>query len=288
MAGNLKHVLLRCWVPITVIRIGVLSGTSAFAQLPARFEAASIKPNNDAVQPLRLGATAGRFTAENVTLGRLIQMAFGVRDVQIAGGPAWINSSGFDVVAKAADNRTIAIGGGNGIPMLQSLLEERFMLKVHRETREQDVYKLTIAKNGPKMPQTKGGCAAVNLNNPAPPLAPDQASLPACGVTSGVNDRGHLNIIGMSIENVSGAPFPSLKQRLSQIVGRPVIDNTGLTGVFDVHLVWNPEDIAVPSDLAAGPSLFTALQDQLGLKLEAAKGPIEMLIIDHVEMPSEN
>lgn len=151
------------------------------------------------------------------------------------------------------------------------------MLNVHREMREQDVYKLTIAKNGLKMQQTKGSCAAINLNNPRPVLPQDQESLPACGVTSGINDRGTSTSLG-EYREYKWRTFPSLKQRLSEIAGRPVIDNTGLTGVFDVHLVWNPEDIAVRSDLAAGPSLFTALQDQLGLKLEAAKGPIEMLV----------
>jgi uncharacterized protein (TIGR03435 family) len=270
----------------------VLAGLAA-AQSPAarpEFEVASVKLNTSGNNMTNIRPpVGGRFTATNARLKMLVGLAYKVQNFEISGGPGWADSEGYDITARAAESN---IGIDELRPMLQTLLEDRFELKVHRETKEVPVYVLIAARNGPKLPEGKeGGCVAFGPNTPPPPPPPPGQFPPTpCG--------GFF----MSPNHLEGGKI-GMKQfvnALSNILGRPVIDKTGFTGTFDVKLDFSPEGTAFsgrggfgpPGDTANSdnppPSIFTAVQDQLGLKLESQKGPGEILVIDHAGKPSEN
>ena len=275
----------------------VLSGF-ANAQSPAprpEFEVASVKPNTSGNNMTMIRPpVGGRFTATNARLKMLIGLAYKLQDYEISGGPAWINTDGYDVTAKAADSN---IGIDQLRPMLQALLEDRFQLKVHRESKEMPVYALLPGKNGPKLPEAKeGGCTAINASSPPPPPpAPGQFPPTPCG--GFFMSPNHIEGGKVGMQQFVGV--------LSNLLGRPVIDKTGFTGTFDVKLDFSPEGTrmggrggfgpppgATPGATTdadnAPPSIFTAIQDQFGLKLESQKAPAEILVIDHAEKASEN
>jgi uncharacterized protein (TIGR03435 family) len=223
----------------------------AFAQERPTFEAATIKPSDpDHVGAQMFSPGPGRFTAMTATLKDLVAWANGVRRFQVSGGPGWFDSDHYDISAKAdgAPNFTILR------PMLRTLLEDRFRLGLHRETRELPVYELVVGKSGPKMRQV------------------DVAGL---GVGTG---RGRLS--------GKGTDIATFAQGLSDQVDRVVVNRTGLAGFYEFTLTWAADD--APAGDEPGPSLFAALYEQLGLKLEPAKGPVEVLVIDHVEKPDAN
>ena len=244
----------------------LLFGCAAFSQTadPApKFEAASIKPSREDARGSTFSFTpGGGLSVRNGTLRGIIEMAYGVRESQIAGGPAWLNSDGYDIYAKS--------GSGDGaVPVaevrrkLQSLLAERFQLRVHRETRELPVYVLAVAKNGPKLTEAEAG--AEN---------PRAGTRGECGRVTGTD-----------------ATMGNLVVSLSRELGRPVRDATGLTGKYNFQFAWTPDTgpcPETPSPPSDGASIFTALQEQLGLKLEAAKGPVDVIVVDHAEKASEN
>jgi uncharacterized protein (TIGR03435 family) len=249
--------------------------TALHAQSPT-FDAASIKLNpSPSLRHVVLPPTGGRLSTRNAALRLLIQTAYGVQDFQISGGPDWMNSAGYDVEAKAEGNPTRA----QVWLMLQALLAERFKLKVHREMKEHPVYAMTVAKSGLKLPKAaEGECTA------PPTLGP-------CGDLVVGAEKGELFVRGQQV------PLTALATLLSTIIARPVIDRTSVTGKFDVNLVFVADDVTagIPSprrigdgDQAMPPSVMTALNHQLGLKLDSSKGPIEMLVIDHVERATEN
>ncbi|HUA59137.1 MAG TPA: TIGR03435 family protein [Verrucomicrobiae bacterium] len=229
------------------------------------FDVVSIKPTPG--QPMNSGfrrASPGVLNATNVSLRFLIEYAYDVRDDQISGGSAWMDSERYEVLAKPP---------GDGDPRedarlirqrTQSLLVDRFHLAFHRETKELPVYVLLVAKNGPK-----------GLREPS------QA------VTDSVNNGRHLNC-----QHVSMAVFA--RQFLANQIGRSVTDATGIEGNFDFTLDWSPDDAPAGASPAGGtapqqfPPLVLALQEQLGLKLEQRKGPVEVLVIDRAERPAEN
>jgi uncharacterized protein (TIGR03435 family) len=194
-------------------------------------------------------------TVTNDTLKQLICVASEVRDFQVEGGPRWLDSDRYDIVATTGrdeditDRRLLR-------PLLQVLLADRFKLKVHRETKETAIYSLVVAKNGPKLTKHKGG------------------------------DGGGDSFTDASTGNIraTNVTMMALANSLSHVIGRPVIDNTRLGGTFDYKLVWGP---AERTDSAA-PSIYTAMQEQLGLRLKSAEGPVEMLVIDSAEKASEN
>jgi uncharacterized protein (TIGR03435 family) len=197
---------------------------------------------------------------------------------RIEGAPGWIDSERYRINAKAEGPASPGMMRG---PMLQALLEDRFQVKVHRETRETSVYALGVAKNGLKIqPTPEGSCSPRDLTEIQGPPGPGQN--PWCGtlraMISRTSGRRTFDGVGMTLAELS--------QRLATSAGRPVIDKTGIAGMFDFHLQFAPDDVA-PSDEPSAPSIYTALGD-LGLKLEQAKGPVEFLVIDHVERPSEN
>jgi uncharacterized protein (TIGR03435 family) len=244
---------------------------------PKQFEVASIKPADPNGRGMRVQmAPGGRLNANGVTVKFLIQQAYGIKDFQITGGPNWIGSDRYDISTKAE-------GEGQITPeqlrqMMQSLLADRFQLTFHRETKEMPVYALVVGKNGPKMHQTE--------------RAPDGDREGRGGAQIRVS-RGQITAQGMSMAMLSN--------QLSNRLGRNVLDKTGLTGNYDFTLEFTPEGMqgmgmgpreggadAPPPVDSPGPSIFTAVQEQLGLKLESQKGPVEILILDRIEKPSEN
>jgi uncharacterized protein (TIGR03435 family) len=231
----------------------LLGALAAFGQPapPPAFEVASVKPNTSESGSSRTSGTTGQLTITNRSLKQLIEMAYSVQDFQIA-GPEWLSAAKFDIVAKIpagaqTDQRPA---------MMQSLLAERFHLAVHRDSREMPAHALVVAKSGPKMQQVEPG--GTNMNN------------------SGNNNSRHI-----TAERVSMA---ALAETLARIVEHPVVDQTGLPGVYSLKLEYTPDNAKSDRpDGAAGPSIYTALQEQLGLKLQTQKLPVEIIVVDRVE-----
>lgn len=210
-------------------------------------------------------APGGRLVAKNVTVRFLIQQAYGVRDFQISGGPGWIGSERYDINAKAEGATTPE----QLKPLIQALLKDRFKMEMHRDTKELPMYALVVGKNGPKLQESAGG------------------------------GKGAMTRMGRGMINGQQMAMTMLATQLSQQLGRSVTDKTGLKGQYDIKLEWTPDEsqgpgpkegggeAAAPID-SSGPSIFTALQDQLGLKLEGQKGPVEIIVIDRIEKATEN
>jgi len=244
------------------------------AAIEPGYEVASVKPNRAGSDQSRLIFPPDGMAATNVTLQMFIRAAYGVQDYEISGAPSWLKSEKYDIEAKmngsvadelqklSPDQRTLKRNR-----MLQVLVAERFKLSLHRETKELPVYALVIATSGPKLHEAKHSVMRLG--------------------------RGELTSQGVGIALLARA--------LSRQLGRPVLDKTGLPGYYEFTLRWTPDesqtfigfdgtiisDNARPPD-SSWPSVFAAVQEQLGLKLESQKGPVEILVIDHVERPSEN
>jgi uncharacterized protein (TIGR03435 family) len=217
----------------------------------------------------------------------LIREAYGIDSTQIAGAPDWLNSEKFDIEAKldsSATDELHKLGYDQFMlesqRILQGLLADRFKLALHRETKELPVYALVFARGGPKLQDA-------NPDDTYPNGIKD------------MNGKGHGNVIRMGRGQIigQGIPISNLVRMLAQQLGRIVVDKTGLTGKYDFSLQWSPDTGQGPmghsvTDNTPPPdsdlSLFTAIQEQLGLKLESQKGSVEILVIDHVEEPSEN
>jgi uncharacterized protein (TIGR03435 family) len=267
--------------------VAVFSAHSRAQPLPAprpEFEAATVKPGRDGASGVR--ATTGRLALENVPLRLMISVAYKTRPSQIIGGPSWSDSAMFDLQGKAAD----AAGTDTMLLMLQALLEDRFQLKIHHEIREGPVYELTIAKNGSRLkPST--GCVPFDPNHLPRETAPGEAQVNYCGRMSRGGDGSRSTVEGTGVDMIPriGLLTPSIVGFLSEALDRTVIDKTGLTGAFDFRLEWAPQRaLSEQSDDATAPSIFTAVQEQLGLKLEAGQGPVDYLVIDRAEKPSGN
>jgi len=258
----------------------------------ARFEVASVKPT------LRAGADVqglgnirmmpgSRLVAETVQLRYFIQRAYGLKPFQLLGGPAWINSAHFDIEAKGDGSPQ----SGEMLLMMQGLLEERFQLKVHHETKELPVYELVAAKGRIKLPAPQPGrCAVPDPNVGSMPPAPGQAA--PCGQVIVAMSPAGMELRGGAV------PIPELIRVLANLLGRIVVDKTGFAGTFDVHVQFTADEAL--GGLPAFPpppvgrntdmhgNIFAAVQDQLGLKLESAKGPVDVVVIDSVERPAAN
>ena len=263
------------------------------------FEAASVKPNKSGDRRVAmLFQPGGRFNASNVTLQMLISTSYGtpqpLPNFRILGGPDWIDSDRFDVVAKAPGD--IPPGPNGPLPlMVRTLLKERFGLVVHTETRELPIYALVMArsdhKTGSQLKPAAVDCAAITARGRggAPPPLPQFGERPPCSIRL---TAGNLAGGGSSMAQFSFA--------ISRYVNRVVVDKTGLAGNFDFDLQWTPEQMppgAPPGPPGApplpaidpnGPSIFTAVQEQLGLKLESTKGAVDVVVIDHAEQPTED
>jgi len=270
------------WFGVMIVAGGFAHSQTGVPSRP-EFDVASVKPNASGRNNLLMRPPVdGRFTATNVTLKMLIALAYKVRQLEISGGPAWIASDRYDINAKAADSN---VSADQSRLMIQRMLEDRFKLMVHRATKEMPMYVLLPAKDGLKIPDAKeGSCVAI-------PSRPGQPFIPICGSFIVLPN-------GLEGKKISMAQLAS---SLSGIVGPPVIDETGYTANFDFHLEFTRDvtatpqlspaagdnGLATPGD-TSGPSIFTAIQEQLGLKLEATKGPVDILVIDHAEKPSED
>ena len=286
--------------------VGALAAASLLAvplaaqKAAPAFEVASIKPNRTVGVPQRFqAAPGGRYTFTAYTLKSLVDVshqrsAFDHREM--VGGPPWIDTDRFDVMVKAEDGAVLSDPDGFPGPvfaMLRALLTERFGLVTHNEVRERPVYTLTLARAGHRLGAglrpTGTDCAEAmrKLVAPLPGAAPSRDA-PPC-TFGGAPGRTVGN-------NVSLAMLASV---LSSNVGRPVIDRTGVAGYFDFTLDYTPDvgvrglGPATPQTGAApaagdAPSLFTALQEQLGLKLEATRAPVDVLVIDRATQPTEN
>jgi uncharacterized protein (TIGR03435 family) len=258
--------------------------TFAQSTRPA-FEVASIKPNTSGSGSSRSGTRdGGYFFATNVSLKSLILQAYGLQDFQVSGGPDWIDSDRFDIEARAEAGAVIQDEPpDSGRPstfalMLQSLLEERSQLKLRRETRDLPAYLLVVGRDGSKLKATVKG-------QPGPG-----------GLTFGSARTSGAGRNGLSMSG-SGMSAAALARMLGQQLRRTVIDRTNLEGMFDFALTWTPQSPATvlgpggdvpPAADPSGPSIFTAVQEQLGLRLESTRAPAEVLIIDSVQRPSEN
>ena len=224
------------------------------------FEVASIRPANSGRPGISIETEPGRFKAINAPVSFLIQYAYSIKDFQLTGGPGWMGSDKFDIDARGEAQT----GDREFPPMMRKLLADRFQLKFHQETKTLPVFDLVVAKDGPKFSH-----------------APETAE----GGTR--RNNGQLTI--------SKGTLASLASILSNILGKRVIDKTGLTGEYEMKLKWTPDDFQPPPLRPNGPppdannpSIFTAIQEQLGLKLESARGPVEVLVVDRLEKPTEN
>ncbi len=270
------------------------SAASPTTPLP-QFEVASIKPSapDQRGMFIRPGANGG-LDITNMPLKELIVIAWRIQPFQLSGGPSWIGSEHFDISAKP-EHKT---EGDKILLMLQSLLEDRLQLKVHHETKELPIYALVLAnkdgKLGPQLTESKeGSCTEFDPTKPLPP--PDAGKPPAMGCGGMWMGIGSIN--GTSVA------LGMLTPTLARMLERTVVDKTGLTRKYDIKAQWTPDQTQLAAMRGAGPpppgepapqfdpngpSIFTALQEQLGLKLESQKGPVDILVIDHVERPSEN
>ena len=256
------------------------------------FQVATIKPSGAGETRASMGFSAGGrgFTTVNATIRDLIQEAYNVKSAeQIAGASGWMTTDKFDIEARMDDPQVEAMAK---LPiekrieqvrlMLQSLLEERFALKLGESTRQETFFTLIAAKGGPKLKPTEMVPTGPN-GEPAHPV-----------------NGPRLLRKGPGKLEATAASMPMLTDTLSRLhelgaeggftVGELIVDKTGLTGAYDWTLNWTPDTIAQGGDAGdvGGPSLFTALQEQLGLKLEKTKAPVEVLVIEHVERPTGN
>lgn len=226
---------------------------------PHSFEVASIKPSNagpNSTSGIHTGH--GRLDAENVTLLRCILGAYGVGPQQIIGGPDWLNTDHFEISAKA--DRPVE-SDAELMVLLQGLLAERFKLVVHREKKIARVFVLEVAKNGPKLEKAEPGEAGTNTSN----------------TNTAVTIAAH------------NTDMDALARVLGRQTDLPVVNQTGLQGIFNFKLTWTPERARqANSGGADAPSLFTAIQEQLGLRLRQQNAPLEMLVIEHAEKPTAN
>jgi uncharacterized protein (TIGR03435 family) len=288
-----------------IVTAAVLAIATAGASSPSRaqapaaqpaFDVASVKPNASGDWRKSIGpAPGGRFLATNQTLRDLLPFAYGLPQmaagIRIVGGPSWIDADRFDIVAKADGTPSPEQLGG----MLRTLLADRFKLSAYRETREMPIYTLVMSRAdgafGPRLRRSEvseEACAArraaIRRREPVPPQEPGKP--PVCG--SGRTVPGRITAVGWSMEQLVNALMP--------FAGRVVLDKTGRVGSYDADLEWTPDQIPRPPPDDPdppridpnGPSMFTALQEQLGLKLDAARGPVDVLVIDQVTKPTED
>jgi uncharacterized protein (TIGR03435 family) len=274
-------------LPSTFGQTGAASASSSEAgpadlanKIPA-FAVVSVRPNKLNDGRWRVRFTSDGFSARGMTLGQLLREAYGIfEDDRITGAPKWVNSERYDIEAKVDDadvSRLENLGRDQRLRMVQALLADRFKLKAHREFQDRPIYALVVAKKGPRLQESKHE-------------EENRGKMKGMG---GVVTRSRPGQLTVEWDTMAG-----FAQLLTQQLDRKVVDKTGLTGRYDLKLDWTPEDRAAPIGSgpngttgvpdSSSPSIFTAVQEQLGLKLEPQTGPVEILVIDSVEMPSAN
>jgi uncharacterized protein (TIGR03435 family) len=281
------------------VLLGTPSGSADVQDAEAQFEAASIKPADPSLPGSRMATQPGHVEITGMPIRMLLRNALQVQDYQIIGVPDWVNSERVSIVA-AIPQGTLP----RAIPaMMANLLKDRFKLAMHRETREMPIYALVVAgrqgRLGPNLTATSPECqkeiaarlgdVAGRPDGPGRSGPPDFSKGAPCGFMT--------TTAGLSMG--SGQSLQGLVPLLTNAAGRPVVDRTGLTGLYDFTLRWafDPTQGAGPlagrslgSPVAASdpdaPTLFTALQEQLGLKLDSQRAPMDVVVIDHIERPT--
>lgn len=253
-----------------------------------RFAVVSIKPNRSGCCPV-FGVGNGAGGGKYVTLKMLIALAYRVQQFQISGGPTWIDSDRFDIEGKVEDPKA---DFDQLRLMLRSVFEDRFSLKLHHETKRTSVYALVPVNGGPNL-ELSADQSSPDINGPAPKGA---------GPNHGAIRMGAGTIAGNAVT------LSLFARMLSQRLDRPVVDRTNLTGRFNILLQWAPSETENRFDPGgsefqesiidttgrsvsvdhSGPSIFSAIQQQMGLRLQSAKAAVEFLVIDHVDKPSQN
>jgi len=307
------RVLVLIVLGIAVVAIPILS---------QQFEVASVKVHPPPLTGILVTNRGGRFIATGFSLKMLVGRGYAVPEARVIGGPNWIDSERYDIEAKAPDvNPAPPLQ-----PMIQAMLADRFQLKAHKETRDMPVYELVVAKSGSKMKLSDD-------QTPPAPLAAappgDRGAGPGPGGPGGVAGRGPLpgpggpggpgpganpfgpgprprgtagrgSINGRMTFEGSAINVSVLLGTLQGMLDRPVVDKTGLTGLYDIKLEWIPGSEAPPGPFgpnpnapppgppADGPTIFSAVQEQLGLRLEGARGPVEVVVVDSAQKPVEN
>jgi uncharacterized protein (TIGR03435 family) len=265
---------------VGIVALAVVVATAlARAQDPA-FEVVSIKPNpslrmtsDTRVQP------GGRYTSTNTPLEWIILGAWGLDEYQLVGAPVWVRGDHFDIVAKANEELAFPKRGETATTrlqlMLRAMLADRFALKAHMEVRDAPVYELVLAradgKLGPNFLKSETDCSPEAVARRGDPVFPSKGPI-LCGMS-----------LGPDLYTAGHATIPQMVETLKGLAGRPVVDRTGLTGAFDLELHYSEDQ--KNTDL---PSLYAALQEQLGLKLNTVRGHLDVLVIDHVEHPTED
>jgi uncharacterized protein (TIGR03435 family) len=253
--------------------VGLCQSQDADSSFRHAFEVASVKPDPGGIFRVDRFPDGG-FSARGIWTKFLIALAYDVKEFQILGGPSWISHELYSINAKPGDNPKSPILSPPQLIKqriedeewhlrIQSLLADRFQLRIHRETKEQPVYSLVVGKNGPKFRESRFSEADFQK-----------------GAVPGLTMRPY-ELIGNSVA------IRFLADELSRRLERNVIDRTGLNGEYDFNLHWVPDD-ADPNSGPDGLSIFSAVQEQLGLKLESDKAPVDAIIIDHIEKPSPN
>lgn len=266
--------MFRAAVPPLIVLASLAGNPAAHAQ---SFEVATVKPagplDASAGRYIRM-QSGNRFQAKNCTVRQLIAAAYNLNPRALSGGPAWAEADRYDIVATTSGDRRPAYE--EQMAMLARLLTDRFQLTFHREKKNFAIYEITVSKTGPKLRTAQA--------------QPDEASnltsvvYPAAG--------GGIDHILMPGRNATMPQFAAVLQRAG--LDRPVVDSTGLTGRYDFDLDWTPDEtqfegqLPQANPLSGKPSFFTAFQEQLGLKIEATRGPVETLVIDGVRRPSDN
>ena len=279
------------------------AGIAAYGQSPS-FEVASIKPAppREPNMPMRVGCQGGpgtndpgRWACENISVGNLISMAFEVRHYELLGLTDPFGGDRYQISAKVPEGTTKE----QFRQMQQHLLAERFGLKFHREQKEMTGYELTVAKNGPKLTESGPETPPPDVPN-TPPAALPRLTMGKDGYPDLPPGRsGSMMMNGMATHRAYRSTMAQLASMLSGQVGRPVSDATGLTGKYDYTLKWTTRsgpappppgaEGPAPAPEFAGPTIFTAIQEQLGLKLESKKVMVELFVVDHVsKSPTEN
>ena len=257
------------------------------------FEVASVKINKSGDNQTRFNFVGGRIDVINMQLRGIIQSAYRVPANQLLNVPGWVNGTRVDIVAKADPKYSVQ----ELQSMLQPLLVQRFKLKFHREMRDMDVYVMTVASKdgrlGPKLEKSATNCEEIGAQPRSSLAPPKPGELPACGTVPG--GPGHMILRGFGM-----GPFVQILGLATR--GRQVIDETGLSGGYNIDLQYTPEALSAaalaarggaPPPLAAqvdpnGPDLFTAMQEQLGLKLEGRKMALEVMVVDDIQPPTED
>jgi uncharacterized protein (TIGR03435 family) len=261
------------FVPVVVaacccLRVGAQTPSAVSHTNPAGpdYDVATVKVNNTGSGSTHIDIGGGVLQMANVPLGRVLETAFGTQTEQILGLPHWAQVNRYDIAAKVVDmDPHQHLSDDQRRAMLQHLLDQRFHLQAHIEKRNLPLLELAVAKGGIKF---------------------DEWKKPADGEES---DKGSMNSINYELTAV-GVSMDKVTRFLGQQTHMPVADKTGLKGIYSFHLKWQREEEGPASGLhdQALPTIYAALPEQLGLKLESGKGPVEVLVIDHIEQPSEN